>query len=223
VRKEISEKTLELNVCAELLPLIRSIPGCSRTFWFGMKQDQEARNGIDELIANVPRAMHIMLQFKSPNAKPRGGNRLVYSLNERQHDNLLRTAQPRPQGVFYVLPHLNTMMGLKAAAPSLLKQTWALPVASLGPLSGSPSGRHRVESAPPNCTVFSEAHEASLLPIAAVLATSIAAAQDKSAASRGPLTGEEVRELVDRIEESAAGNRNRLGQSLRGLADIVLP
>jgi len=62
----VSEKTLELNIGAEILQLIRQKHGCHCAFWIGMKQDQEAGNGIDELISNVPSGMHLALQFKAP-------------------------------------------------------------------------------------------------------------------------------------------------------------
>ena len=55
----VSEKTLELNICAEILQNIRQIRGCDRAFWIGMKQDQEAGLGLDELINNVPAGMHL--------------------------------------------------------------------------------------------------------------------------------------------------------------------
>ena len=228
-RLEISEKTLELNVCAELLPYIRSIPGCSNAMWVGMKQDQEARNGIDELITNVPRGRHIILQFKAPRARPRGGPRYVFSLNDKQHRNLVRSAVGRPAGVHYVLPHINTMSTLRSSAPTLLSDTWALPVASLASLGPGSSGRHRVECLPPRCDVYSELHETSLLPIADALAECIDSGRSHGddrtpiATRDGPLSGDEVLELLSGIEESTAGNRQAIGQMLRGLSDIVLP
>jgi hypothetical protein len=37
-RVHVSEKTLELNVAAELLAWIRTLPGCEKAFWIGIKQ-----------------------------------------------------------------------------------------------------------------------------------------------------------------------------------------
>ena len=51
--KEVSEKSLELNVCAETLQYIRAWPGCQRALWLGLTQRQERRTGLDELIRSV--------------------------------------------------------------------------------------------------------------------------------------------------------------------------
>ena len=64
--KEVSEKSLELNVCAEFLQYIRRWPGCRGALWFGLTQAQERRMGLDELIRNVGPGYAIMLQFKAP-------------------------------------------------------------------------------------------------------------------------------------------------------------
>ncbi len=45
-----------------------------------MKQQQEARNGIDDLLANVPKGRHLALQFKAP----RPGRTKVYELLRRR-------------------------------------------------------------------------------------------------------------------------------------------
>jgi hypothetical protein len=88
----VSEKTLELNICAEVLEVIRRTPGCGRGFWIGMKQDQEARLGVDELIHNIPAGMHLAFQFKAPRSEPRDHILYRFTINDRQNDNLLRLA-----------------------------------------------------------------------------------------------------------------------------------
>ena len=64
-RKEVSEKSLELNVCAELLQRIRSWQDCRGAVWLGMTQLQERENGLDQMISNAP-GVAMMLQFKAP-------------------------------------------------------------------------------------------------------------------------------------------------------------
>ena len=72
-RLVISEKTLELNVTAELLGVIRQMPGCQSAYWIGMKQQQEARLGTDEVLANLPVGSYLALQFKAPARNPPAG------------------------------------------------------------------------------------------------------------------------------------------------------
>ena len=66
-RKQVSEKSLELNVCAELIQCIRARPGCESAVWFGMTQSQERRTRLDETVINAP-GHSLMLEFKSPKA-----------------------------------------------------------------------------------------------------------------------------------------------------------
>ena len=82
--KEVSEKSLELNVCAELLQYIRSWPGCGKALWLGLTQAQERRAGIDELISNVGVGFSLMLQFKAPWPSSRVDDLYKFSINERQ-------------------------------------------------------------------------------------------------------------------------------------------
>ena len=49
-KREIYEKTLELNVCAEILTIIRSQPGFEKAVWQGLTQAQESSWGLDELL-----------------------------------------------------------------------------------------------------------------------------------------------------------------------------
>jgi hypothetical protein len=50
----VSEKTLELNVTAEILQTVRQWTGFERVFWIGMKQYQERVLGVDEVLKNLP-------------------------------------------------------------------------------------------------------------------------------------------------------------------------
>jgi len=173
-KKQVSEKTLELNICAEILPLIRSISGCSSAFWIGMKQDQEARWGIDELISNVPRGVHLALQFKSPWSKPENTAPYKFSINDRQHHNLLRLARHRPNGVLYVFPHYNTMSRLRTDSPAF-QDTWFVRVEDWRslPNSSRSNGSHLVKSFGGYAIAHSEPVKATSMGIKEAISSSL--------------------------------------------------
>lgn len=154
----VSEKTLELNICAEVLYVIRQIPGCSGAFWIGMKQQQEARLGLDELIHNIPAGMHLALQFKAPRSEPRNQIPYRFTINDRQNNNLLRLANNHPEAVYYIFPHYNTFSKMRTDSPQLLSDTWLLKVDDLRglPHSSNRQGTHMVETYPPVTHVYSD-------------------------------------------------------------------
>ena len=148
--KEVSEKSLELNVCVELLQLVRSWRGCQGALWFGLTQKQERERGIDEMIQNVGQGFALMLQFKSPWVTPRGNEDLYkFSVNEQQHEAMEDLASNHPNAVQYVFPLYRTWAKAESHAPDLCQDTWFLPVSSipLVQLRAEPSstGRHTVE------------------------------------------------------------------------------
>ena len=148
--KEVSEKSLELNVCAELLQHIRSWPGCERALWLGLTQAQERRRGIDELIRNVGPGFSLMLQFKAPWPSSVVDDLYKFSINERQHEALGQLADEYPEAVYYVFPLYSEWTKADQHAPDLAQDTWLVPVSSiplylLTALSTPASGRHRVE------------------------------------------------------------------------------
>ena len=148
--KEVSEKSLELNVCAELLNHIRSWPGCGRALWLGLTQAQERRTGLDELIRNVGYGFALMLQFKAPWPSSKIDHLYKFSINERQHEALEQLADKYPEAVYYVFPLYSKWNKADQHAPDLAQDTWLVPVSSM-PLtlltsqSSPASGRHRVE------------------------------------------------------------------------------
>ena len=148
--KEVSEKSLELNVCAELLQYIRSWPGCQRALWLGLTQRQERRTGLDELIRNVGPGFSLMLQFKAPWPSSIVDGLYKFSINERQHEALEQLANRYPEAVYYVFPLYSKWLKADKHAPDLAQDTWLVPVSSmplslLTALSTPKSGRHRVE------------------------------------------------------------------------------
>jgi hypothetical protein len=100
----VSEKTLELNVAAEILTLVRRRPGCEGAFWIGLTQRQERRFGFDERLSNVAPGLHMALQFKAPAREraPTGAYR--FTLRHGQHAALLRLAAFRRSAAHYVFP-----------------------------------------------------------------------------------------------------------------------
>lgn len=97
----------------------------------GLKQDQEARWGMDELVKNVPRGLHLALQFKSPKPTPLDSQPYAFTINDQQNRRLLRLGRVRPNGVYYVFPHYNTLSRLGNDSPILLNDTWFLRVVDL--------------------------------------------------------------------------------------------
>ena len=148
--KEVSEKSLELNVCAELLQYIRAWPGCQGALWLGLTQAQERRTGLDELIRNVGPGSSLMMQFKAPWPTSIVDRLYKFSINERQHEALEQLAGRYPDAVHYVFPLYSKWHKADRHAPDLAQDTWLVPVSSiplrnLTSLSSPATGRHRVE------------------------------------------------------------------------------
>ena len=137
--REISEKTLELNVCAEMLQCIRSWPGCGKALWVGLTQAEESREGIDE---RLRKGFSLMLQFKAPHPSSRENKLYRFTINERQHQAMETLASQYPEAVFYVFPLYSKWCKADLHAPDLAQDTWLLPVSSISfnpPTSLSPS------------------------------------------------------------------------------------
>ena len=137
VRKKVSEKTLELNLCAELIKCIRARKGCERAVWFGMTQRQEHSFGLDETLLNAP-GHSLMLQFKSPQATSTYDHHYKFSINRRQHEALERLVAGNPKSAYYVFPLYSKWTKVLDHSPNLIKDTWLVPVSCIS-LGSSPS------------------------------------------------------------------------------------
>jgi hypothetical protein len=218
----VSEKTLELNICAEVLHAIRQIPGCSRAFWIGMKQNQEARLGIDELIQNVPTGMHLTLQFKAPRSEPRDKVPYMFTINDRQNNNLLRLAGYRPHAVYYIFPHYNSFTKMRVDSPNLLRDAWLLKVNDLKglPTSTNKQGTHVVRTNPPIAILRSE-------PIETRISSAV---ETIGGILRGGLFPFEsilishttLKEWLGYLISEAEGNKFVVGQGLRGFSTFCI-
>ena len=138
-KKEISEKSLELNVCAEMLQCLRGYPDYRKALWIGLTQREECQQGLDTKIRNAG-DLALMLQFKSPWVTDYGDNFYKFSVNKRQHEALERLRSP--EAVFYAFPLYNRWSKADRDAPNLLRDTWLLPVSCI------PSGGLVRESTP---------------------------------------------------------------------------
>lgn len=129
-RKQVSEKSLELNVCAELIQCIRARPGCESAVWFGMTQSQERRTRLDETVINAP-GHSLMLEFKSPKATSIADDLYKFSINRRQHNALELLVKGNPKAAYYVFPLYSKWTKLLNHSPNLIKDTWLVPVSCI--------------------------------------------------------------------------------------------
>lgn len=218
----VSEKTLELNIGAEVLQLIRQFRGCSRAFWIGMKQDQEARLGIDELIHNLPAGMHFALQFKAPRSKPPNTIPYRFTINDRQNDNLLRLAIARPEAVHYIFPHYNTFTGMRSHSPTLLRDTWLLKVHHLRglPISTNRLGTHKVETDPPSARVYSKPIDRKIVNASKALENIFGNSYAELESTL--ISHKLLKEWLDTLVGEAQGNKRAVGQRLRGFSTFCI-
>ena len=127
-RKEVSEKSLELNVCSEMLQCLRGYPDYRKALWVGLTQREERQQGLDARIRNAG-DLALMLQFKSPWPTNYGDDIYKFSINKRQHKALERLGYP--EAVFYVFPLYRRWCKAHKHAPNLLQDTWLLPVSCI--------------------------------------------------------------------------------------------
>lgn len=225
-RKIVSEKTLELNLCALFLERIRATwPGCSGAIWMGMKQKQEARNGIDELLRNIPSARHLALQFKAPHSQRLDQEPYKYGIGEDQNARLQRLAARRPQAVHYVLPNYNTFARLTADSPNLDLHTYLLPVAATAGLGCRVGGttRHRAEisETPPSAVLHSEPLEAPVTDAKSFLGEFI---EEHGSGLDGVLiSNDDLRAWIEEVALADDASTASIGQRLRGFGTVCIP
>lgn len=126
----VSEKSLELNVGAELLGVIRNAWGMPKAYLRGLTQKEEKAEGVDFFAQLSPSARLFAFQFKAPQGRLEA-DPYRYKLVTEQHDLLFALAQTAPGAVFYVLPRYLRPEKLQRDVPNLLQDTWLLPVAPM--------------------------------------------------------------------------------------------
>jgi len=127
MKMKISEKTLELNVGAELLNHLRTKCGWRKMYLRGLTQQQESQDGVDIFAELSPRVRIAAFQFKAPRGKE---DHIPYKfrIQKQQHLNLQKLANIEKNSVFYVLPFYASHDKLCKHLPTLLQDTWFLPV-----------------------------------------------------------------------------------------------
>ena len=125
---KVSEKSLELNVGAELLDILRGQCGMPKAYLRGLTQREEHQEGVD-FFAELSASTRIFaFQFKAP--KGQWGDQTPYrfTIQRHQHEKLTGLAASWPSCVFYVLPFYVRPAKLRHYVPQLLQDTWFLPV-----------------------------------------------------------------------------------------------
>ena len=127
---KVSEKSLELNVGAELLTLMRGPWRMPKAYLRGLTQREEGQEGVD-FFAQLPRATRIYaFQFKAPKGRHEG-EPYRFTIQRRQHGKLYTLARSSPGGVYYVLPYYVSPAKLEWGVPHLLRDTWFLRVSGM--------------------------------------------------------------------------------------------
>jgi hypothetical protein len=129
---KVSEKSLELNVGAELLWLLRHTWGLPKAYLRGLTQAEERQEGVDFFVHLDPATRIYAFQFKAPKGRVEK-DPYKYTLVKYQHDQLHALAAPNPGCVFYVFPFYVSPTKLQANVPDLLSDTWILDVAPMTP------------------------------------------------------------------------------------------
>jgi hypothetical protein len=91
-KMKISEKSLELNLGAELLNLLRGPWGMPKAYLRGLTQREERQQGVDFVAQLDPMTRIFAFQFKAPKGR-HDGTPYRYTLVREQHDLLHALAQ----------------------------------------------------------------------------------------------------------------------------------
>lgn len=127
---KVSEKSLELNVGAELLARLRGPMNMPKAYLRGLTQREESRNGVDFFVQLPPTVRIFAFQFKAPRG-PSDNLPYRFTLSRKQHGLLHSLAQNDPDAVHYVLPFYVSTRKLVRYVPNLVQDTWLLPAAPL--------------------------------------------------------------------------------------------
>src|SRR5438552_3366947 len=127
---KVSEKSLELNVGAELLGVLRNAWGMPKAYLRGLAQREEKQEGVDFFVQLDPATRIFAFQFKAPKGAV-DTSPYRYTLRLPQHNLLFDLAQYSPSSVFYVFPYYVTAAKLHQDVPDLIKDTWLLEVGQM--------------------------------------------------------------------------------------------
>ena len=126
---KVPEKTLELNVGAELLTRLRGPMGMSQSYLRGLTQLEESQYGVD-FFARLPDTSRVFaFQFKAPK-RAQDYPPYTFLLRRDQHEMLYDLSQQYPDAVHYVLPFYVGIGKLEHDVPNLSRDTWLLPASA---------------------------------------------------------------------------------------------
>lgn len=160
----LSEKTIELNICAQISSFLR---GTAKPFWFGLTQKQEAVAGFDACTKLKGRLL--VFQFKASDNVLKNGDRKFLAPHS-QMSALSKVASSATRSVFYVFPLIGNTLDLKNSQ-NLLNQSWLLDVGQLAHL-GRPTksdgslrknGCHNIYVRKGSATIHSDPLETDLI------------------------------------------------------------
>ena len=126
----VPEKTLELNVGAEILNYFRYVCESKKTYLRGLTQVQESEEGFDFSVQLSPNARIAAFQFKAP-IDTKYSRPYAFQFKREQHEILLNLAKQYKNSVFYVLPFYESYKKVYKHVPNLLQDTWFLPIESM--------------------------------------------------------------------------------------------
>lgn len=152
---KVSEKSLELNVGAEILGFLRNQLGMPKAYLRGLTQGEERQEGADFFVQLDPATKIFAFQFKRPKGQSEHAP-YSYTLKRDQHIELFRLAGDWPGSTFYVFPFYVTPQKLRQDVPNLAQDTWLLD------LSGMPT--EQVFSGQKTKTIYCEAGRAQVNP-----------------------------------------------------------
>lgn len=163
----ISEKTVELNLCAQITKHFKG-----RIIWFGLTQAQEARSGFDA--ATKLGGLLILFQFKASNkTMKRTGARRFY-LEHSQLEKLIGQVNGYRRSVFYVFPMIGNTLELSHSHGDFFNCTWLLDLCSLPdpfpppttnttPMRFRKNQLHYADILPPNAIIHSDPFKVGLI------------------------------------------------------------
>lgn len=122
----VSEKTLELNIGAEMLPELRNI-FTDKVYLRGLTQAEESVEGVDSFVHLDEKTKIIAFQFKRP-SKAKDSIPYYFRIQKDQHDLLYQLAQNNPYSVFYVFPFYSYYDKFIQMLPNLLDDTRLLDI-----------------------------------------------------------------------------------------------
>ena len=154
----ISEKTLELSFCSQLVQYL----GLVDSIWFGLTQRQERELGFDACSRINGRL--VIFQFKA-------SNKIIYrhirhrqrrfTIPHRQLESLQEVANSFRRCVYYVFPDIGNTLELSRNR-NLISQTWLLDVSRISYPLPAPTNRaanHYAYISPPYCELRSKPSE----------------------------------------------------------------